>query len=116
MTQDIADFMNERLTESSVVAWGAYYSSTRSHVQCLKDWFTSDQVEQTLHHLVASANNLTFHRIDPVRLCWVYDRLRIFLALRPDGECLGVIAENRPGQGCDEIEMVLDAYLALPQV
>jgi hypothetical protein len=115
MTQDIAEFMNERLTDSSVVAWGAYYSSTRSYIECRKDWFTSEQVEQTLHHLVASANNLTFHRIDPVRLCWVYDRVRIVLALRPDGECLGIVCENRPGQANDEIEQVLKEYLARPQ-
>ena len=115
MIQDLQEFLTQRLTDNSVVAWGVRFSSVKSFVQNQKDWFTSEQVEQMIHQLVLAANNLTFHRIDPVRLCWVYDRIRIFLAFRPDNACLGVVVENRPGVSFGEVEKVLDAFLARPQ-
>jgi hypothetical protein len=69
-----------------------------------------------LQQLVLTANGFSQHRIDAVRLCWVFDRVRIFLAVRPDDVCLGVIVENQPGTVFDGIERTLQEFLTLQQV
>jgi hypothetical protein len=115
MTPDIETFLNERLTDSALVAWCVQFPATGSLVRTQRDWFTPEQVEQMVQQLVLAANNLSFHRIDPLRLCWVYDRLRIFLAFRPDNECLAVIVENHQGASFGTIDKALEDFLSRPQ-
>ena len=63
---------------------------------CYTDWFNPRQAEQTLTRLALAAESLGQHRIQPLRLCWVFEHARILLALRRDAACLGLFVENRP--------------------
>jgi hypothetical protein len=116
MMSEFENSLNQRFTETPVASWGVRFSSSKVFVQCQSDWFTREQVVHTLHHLAHAANGLTQYRIDPIRLCWVFDRVRIFFAIRPDDVCLGVMAANRPGQTFDAVESALEEFLALPQI
>jgi len=81
--------------------------------RCYGDWFAPAQVEQALSRLALAADSLGYHGIQPVRLCWVFEYARIHLALRPDGACLAVFVENRPGSNA-RVEGLLEGFTSLP--
>jgi hypothetical protein len=49
--------------------------------RCYGDWFTPAQVEQALSRLALAADSLGYHGIQPIRLCWVFQRKFRFFAI-----------------------------------
>ncbi len=82
--------------------------------QCYGDWFSAAQVEQAVGRLAIAADSLGYHGIQPARLCWVFEHSRVHLALRPDGACLALFVENRPGAGGGKLESLLEEFTNMP--
>ena len=68
---------------------------------------------KALSRLALAADSLGYHGIQPARLCWVFERARIHLALRQDGACLALFVENRPGN-TTKLEALLEEFTSLP--
>jgi hypothetical protein len=113
MKQDIEEFLSRRMPLPGVAAWGARLADRTVLSHCYSDWFSTEQVEQTLGRLALSADGLGYHGIQPVRLCWVFEHARIHLALRGDGVYLALFTENRPGVTNARLEGVLDEFARL---
>lgn len=116
MTQKIQSLLDDQLASGKIVAWGVWHSSARVQVNCHPEWFAEAQVQETMHRIVRAANELSHHRIQPVRLCWVFDRTRIHLAIRPDEISLGLFAKNKFGAVDNSISESLEMFLSLPEV
>jgi hypothetical protein len=72
-------------------------------------------VGQSLSRLVLSADGLSYHGIQPTRVCWVFEHTRLHLALRSDGACLLLFAENRPGLGDGKLDSLLAEFTRLAE-
>jgi hypothetical protein len=96
-----------------VAAWGGRATDQTLGSHCFYDWLKPAQVERTLADVESAARALQNHGIVPVRLCWVFDHVRIYLALRPDGASLALFAENRPDLTGDAIENMLAGFSSL---
>jgi hypothetical protein len=113
MKEKIEDFLSRRMPLPGVAAWGARLADRTVLSHCYSDWFSPEQVEQTLARLALSADGLGYHGIQPERLCWVFEHARIHLALRRDGICLALFVENRPGVTNAKLEGVLGEFATL---
>jgi hypothetical protein len=82
--------------------------------RCEGDWFTTTQVEKAVGRLALATDGLSYHGIQSARLCWVFERSRIHLALRRDGACLACFVENRPGATNARLADLLEKFQALP--
>ena len=60
--------------------------------------------------------SLGYHDIRPTRLCWVFERTRIHLALRQDAVCLAFFVENRSGAANLKPEALLEEFMGLPDL
>ena len=113
MKEALQDFLSRRLPLPGVAAWGARLSDRTVLSHAYSDWFSEQQLEQSLTRLALAADGLGYHGIQPVRLCWVFEHTRIHLALHRDGVCLALFVENRPGVSTPKLEGVLEEFAAL---
>jgi hypothetical protein len=77
--------------------------------RCHGDWFTPAQVEQAVNRLALAADSLGQHGIQPTRLSWVFENIRIHLVLRGDAACLGLFVET-PNDGTLELDRLLEEF------
>jgi hypothetical protein len=80
--------------------------------RCHGGWLTPTQAEQALNRLALAADSLSQHDIQPTRLCWVFERTRIHLVLRPDAACLALFVEN-PSNSGPELERLLEEFMGM---
>jgi hypothetical protein len=113
MKKALEDFLDRHLPMPGVAACSARLADRTFVSRCYGDWFTAAQVEQVLNRLALAADSLGYQGIQPTRLCWVFERTRIHLALRQDAACLAFFVENRPGSN-PRIEGLLEEFAALP--
>jgi hypothetical protein len=114
MNDKFQEFLDRRLPMPGVAAWGVRLADRTVTSHCFSDWFTPPQIEQLLGRLALAADGLGYHGIQPARLCWVFDHARIHLALRRDGVCLALFAENRPGVAGAQLDGILSEFTGLP--
>lgn len=114
MSGTLQEFLDRSLPLPGVAACCVRLADRTYETRCEGDWFASAQVEQALGRLALAADSLGYHGIQPTRLCWVFERSRIHLALRHDGACLALFVENRPGIAFERLENVLEGFRALP--
>ena len=114
MSGTLQEFLDRSLPLPGVAACCVRLADCTYETRCEGDWFASAQVEQVLGRLALAADSLGYHGLQPTRLCWVFERSRIHLALRHDGACLALFVENRPGITLEQLENVLETFRALP--
>jgi len=100
----LPDFLAARLPFPGLAAWGAR----------LPDHSTPDQVQQALTRLTVAATSLRQHHLEPARLCWVFEHLRIYLASRADGAAVALFVENRPDVPAEVVEDVFKGFAQPP--
>ena len=114
MKEPLQDFLDRYLPLPGVAACSVRLADRTYVTRCEGDWFTTAQVEKALGCLALAADGLGYHGIQPTRLCWVFERSRIHLALRRDGACLACFLENRPGAIAARLDALLEEFTALP--
>jgi hypothetical protein len=96
-----------------LAAWCVRFPDRTIATHCFSDWFNSKQLEQVLNRVALAAVNLTYHGFEPTRLCWKFERARLFLVARPDSSCLVLFLENRPDLTTDQAEAALVDFVNL---
>jgi hypothetical protein len=95
MNSELESFLSARLPFAGLVAWGARYPDRTLAQQCFSTRLTPVHVEQAMIQLTAAADNLAGQDLQPIRLYWTFERLRVCLATRRDGAALALLVENR---------------------
>ena len=113
MNRPLQDFLTARLPFPGLAAWSARLPDRTTARQCYTNWLTPSQVEQALSRLALAAEGLRYHQLEPSRLCWVFQHLRIHLAVRRDGACLALFVENRSDLAGGVPERILEEFAAL---
>jgi len=113
MSAVLQTFCETRLPFPGLAAWAGRGPDRNLVSQCVTNWLAPARVEQSLTRLVLAAESLQRQSIEPVRLCWMFEHLRIHLALRHDGTCLALFVENRPDLSPAVVEGVLEDFLRL---
>lgn len=114
MSASIAEFLDQNLPLPEVAACAVRLPDRTYRSRCDEQWFTQSQAEQILGRLTLAADSLGYHGIQPVRLCWIFERARIYLGLRRDGACLAVFVPNRTGPMPEAVGELLERFAQLP--
>jgi hypothetical protein len=113
MNAALEQLLARRLPLPGVAAWGARLADRSMAAQCFTDWFAPKQVQQVLLRLGLACESLAYHQIEPVRLCWTFEHVRLLVGLRPDGGYLVLFVENRPAPDGPEAASILEEFCAL---
>jgi hypothetical protein len=104
-------FLNLRLPLPGLTAWGARLSDRTVTSHSFTSGLNSRQLDQTVGKLTMAMAQLADHQIKPVRMCWVFEHLRIHVGVRNDGSCLALYVENNPSLATTALEGVLEEYI-----
>jgi hypothetical protein len=113
MNEALQGFLDHSLPLPGVTACSVRLADRTFVSRCYSDWFTPAQAEQALNRLAQAADSLSYHGIQPIGLCWVFERIHIHLALRQDAACLALFVENRPGTN-PNLNGLLEEFAGLP--
>ena len=111
MKEELESFIKHRTPIVGLAAWAARMDDRSVIHECLAPWIDSKQVEQAVTRIHVAAEAMSYHRIQPKRLCWAFEKLRLYVALRSDGFSLTFFVENRSGQTFEAAEKVLDEFV-----
>lgn len=114
MKSALEGLLERHLALPGLAAWAARLPGPAVTSRCFGDWFTTVQLEQALPRLLLAMNTLGNEGVAAQRSCWVFERARIHLALRPDGTALALFLENRPGLATTAVDKLLDEFARLP--
>jgi len=114
MKETLQEFLEHNLPLPGMAACSVRLADRTFVNHCYNDSFTEAQVEQALSRLALAADSLGYHGIQPIRLCWVFERMRIHLALRRDTVCLAFFMESRAGVANAKLEDLLEEFAQLP--
>jgi hypothetical protein len=113
MKELVKEWLDQKLPMAALAAWGVRFADGSVASECSSNSLTPRQVEQAVNHLAPTGASLKLHGIEPVRLSWTFERIRIFLMTRDDGTCLAFFAENRPELSVSALEAALDEFSRL---
>jgi hypothetical protein len=113
MTAGLQDFLATRLSFPGLAAWGLRLPDCTGTEQSLAGWIKRDRVEQVLARVAVALEGLRQQRLEPARLCWKFEHLRLYAAQRGDGAWLALVVQNQALPAVANPEAVLDDFLAL---
>ena len=111
MSQMVREFLANRLTLPVLAAWGARIAGSEFVSLSKYEWLTTERLEQIHQELTLATERLGRHNLRPVRLCWVFEYLRIYFAARADGASLACYVQNAPQISVVEVEKVVEEFL-----
>jgi hypothetical protein len=94
MNEELLSWLSTTLPFSGLAAWCARLPDRSLANLSYVNWLTKPQLEQALTRLAHSGERL--QHLQPQRLCWSFEHLRVYFATRHDGACLALFVENRP--------------------
>jgi hypothetical protein len=109
----LQQLLETKLPFPGLAAWAARLPDGAVGRESFVNWFTPEQLEQLIARLAQGAENLARHQLAPRRLCWVFEHARVQVAMRPEGACLALFLENRPGLPAGAVREVLEDFLTL---
>jgi hypothetical protein len=113
MSKSFQTFLRQLRPPPGLAAWSVRLTDRTLASRCYSDWFKPSQVEQVLSRVVQAAEGLSEHSIQPTRICWIFDRARIYAVCRADAACLALFVENRPGLETSALERILRDFSVL---
>ena len=108
------EFVKKHMPITGLAACAARFPDGMIVHHCFNRWLQPAQIRQAMGRLVTGPEILSRHQLDPVRMSWAFEHLRVHLGLRPDRACLALFLENRSELPFAEIDWLLDTFAALP--
>ena len=84
-----------RLPFPGVVACGGCQCKGGPFQQSYADWLSAPQLTRALNQVAQATANLKRQGLEPTRLTWSFEHLRLDIAVRADGSWLALFLQNR---------------------
>lgn len=110
---ELQSHLETRLALPGVAAWCVCSADGAYHEHVVTDWFKTEQIQALVSQLAETVEGLHSRKIEPQRVCCIFEHARIFLAQRGDGVVLALFVENRPSLNPAEIHRALDEFADL---
>jgi|SRR5579859_4707256 len=105
------NFLSPRLPIVGLVAYTIHSPEGMVEAHCLSKSLYPASAEHLLRSCVQGSRNLLPDEEAAAQYCWVFECLRVYIAARPDGSCLGLLVENNPGIQMGRIEEALQSFV-----
>ena len=84
MNARFQNFSAEKLAFRGLAGWGAHLPDNTLLRHSLAGWLSPALLDQATSRLLSAAEELTRFQLQPQRLCWTFEHVRVCMALRPD--------------------------------
>ena len=113
MMPSLQEFLTARLPFPGLAAWGACLGGAEVQYQSFAAWLTAAQLAPALGQLHRAAQDLKGYELEPRRLNWAFEHLRIRMVFRSDGAWLALFLENRVDLNHLLVETVVEEFATL---
>lgn len=115
MSELLENFLSSRLPIPGLAAYSLQMADRVLSNQCLSKSLYPSSTEQLLMRLTHGSKTLLPCPEKPVRYCWVFECLRVHVAVRLDGSSLVLVVENNSTAQMDRIQELLRDFVELTQ-
>lgn len=115
MSEMLQNFLTPRLPITGVAAYSIQLPDRVLDAQCLSKSLYPSTTEQMLNTLAQASKALLPGGGKPVRYSWVFECLRVHVALRTDGACLVLLVENNASAQMNRIQDALRDFIELTE-
>jgi hypothetical protein len=115
MTDAIANFLSSSFPIGGLAAYSVHISDRLLEAQCFSKSLYPASTQEMLNRVVQSGRALLPPGEGRVQYCWTFEGHRVYVAARPDGFCLALLAENNPSTQLQRIRDTLQGFLELAE-
>ena len=95
MNSNLETFLSTRLPFPGLAGWGVRCPSRTIEPKALVRQLTPHRIEQLMTCLASGAETMRGHELKPQVMCWKFEQVQLFWAMRTDGTCLALFVENK---------------------
>lgn len=114
MSDVLENFLSSRLPIVGLAAYSVQLPDRVLTTQSFDKSLYPSATEHMLTGVVQSGRTLLPAGQSAASYCWVFERLRVYVAARADGICLALLVANDPGLQMPRIQETLQAFSELP--
>jgi len=113
MNPPLSDFLAARLAFPGLVAWSLRLPDKTLDHHCQTKWITATKLDEVLARMLETVDMLIRDKLAPVRLNWIFEGMRLHLALRRDGTCLAILVQPAPQMSGANVERAMEEFLQM---
>jgi hypothetical protein len=113
MSDIFADFLSSRLPIGGLAAYSLQLSDCPAKTECLSKSLYPSSTSQMLTRLVNGGRTLLPSGGQPAHYCFTFECHRVYIAVRPDGNCLALLVENNLSSQMLRIQQTLQDFIGL---
>ena len=95
MNTNLESFLNTRLSFPGLVGWGVRCQGRTIEPKAYVRQLTPHRIEQLMACLASGAESIRSHDLKPQLMCWKFEQVRLYWAVRGDGMSLALFVENQ---------------------
>ena len=96
MKTDLDTFLSTRLPFPGLAGWGIRCQGRTIEPKAYVRQLTPHRIEQLITSLTSGAEAVRSHDLKPRLMCWKFEQVHLYWAVRGDGMSLALFVENRP--------------------
>jgi hypothetical protein len=112
MNTNLDNFLSTRLAFPGLAGWGVRCQGRTIEPKAFVRQLTPHRIEQLMTSLASGAEAIRSHDLNPRLVCWKFEQVQLFWAVRGDGTSLALIVD-RQSEASGIPPSVLDEFLTL---
>src|SRR5262249_13631820 len=93
MNTNLETFLSTRLPFPGLAGWGVRCQSQAIEPKACVRQLTPDRIDQLMTCLALGAETVRGHDLKPQLMCWKFEQVQLFWAMRTDGTSLALVVE-----------------------
>jgi hypothetical protein len=95
MNMDLGTFLSTRLPFPGLAGWGVRCPRRTIEPKAYVPQLTPQRIEQLIARLASGAEAVQSHELKPQVMCWKFEQVQLFWAMRADGTSLALFVQNQ---------------------
>ena len=112
MNTDLETFLSTRLPFPGLAGWGVLCQNRTIEPKAYVRQLTPHRIEQLMACLASGAETIRSHDLKPQLMCWKFDQVQLFWAMRSDGMSLALFVQNQ-SEASDTPQNLIEEFLTL---
>ena len=112
MNTDLDTFLRTRLPFPGLAGWGVHCQDRTIEPKAYVRQLTPHRIEQLMARLASGAEDMRSHDLKPRFMCWKFEQVQLFWAMRSDGMSLALFVQSQP-EASDSPQNLIEEFLTL---
>lgn len=112
MNTDLETFLSTRLPFPGLAGWGVRCQGRSIEPKCYDTRLNPGRIEKLMARLASGAEAVRSHDLKPQLMCWKFEHVQVFWAMRTDGMSLTLFVQN-PSEASGNPQNLLEEFLNL---